>query len=606
MRAYLSCFLVAVGGFAGLAEGSTRSLRSPLRVSDALIQQDSKDQREENDKLIPGLARRQWAQTKKRMRVHMLAREVHSEEEDMPVEGCTACFGVQVAYGKYQTEDGDQSDNSYFVFKSPAHKEGADPLPIIIHFHHGGFFSGEPWKKENEDIKSYLSKGFAVVSIGYRLVTEKYVYTGEDGENKTEELIHVDKDGKLSLDDTGKTMEDYNVHVGKAEVMTKYLYDATQAMENLIENAEKFGLDVHRIVFVGESSGGAAIQYLTWVHHQWNKGRYTPRGMVYHNAQLNFPIHNMLNQTWSLFSDTMGPKTKLADVMSKEACPVIIGNHLCGSPLGETSDYELCNHVWNKRALKRFCGEKYETATLEEVQKEQVWKTNSTGLERLWYNSENIQKHLPHDPFYMYIANSKNGTSAEDVAHHSIFALNFAKYAEMGKQGGLQYTVYYTDFAHMSEDDQGMQRFEISSAPGDLAVASDLALPPSAWPVPEETKEAEAAAGGAPGAAPAPGPISMGPGPAPAPAPGPAAAGNTVFNYLSTHNWREDFAGREVEAASREERILYACLAAEAGPFRVVKPTNKTDKDNKHSGSHHAALSGLVMALVTIFGTVRP
>ena len=59
----------------------------------------------------------------------------------------------------------------------------------------------------------------------------------------------------------------------------------------------------------------------------------------------------------------------------------------------------------------------------------------------IWYASENMQKHLPSDPFYIYAATSMNGTDSVDIAHHSIFALNFAKYAEMGKHGGQQYSV---------------------------------------------------------------------------------------------------------------------------------------------------------------------
>merc|ERR1719326_1794161 len=105
-------------------------------------------------------------------------------------------------------------------------------------------------------------------------------------------------------------------------------------IEHLVLNADKFSLDVARIVFLGESSGGAAMQYLTWVYHSWNEGRYTPRGIIYSNAQLDYPVTNMLSEAWDLFAETMGPQVKLADVVSEEACPTIVGNPMCGSAVG--------------------------------------------------------------------------------------------------------------------------------------------------------------------------------------------------------------------------------------------------------------------------------
>jgi acetyl esterase/lipase len=572
-----------------------------------------------NVKLIPRRARKQLLMNKRQARMQMLARELPSSKS--PETDCIACFGVQVVYGKYSTEDGDQIDNSYYLFKDPAHKTFDDALPIIIHFHAGGFFSGAPWSTENDEIKAYVSKGFAVVSVGYRLATDKYVYQTKLGENKSEELIHVAKDGKLSLDTSGKTMDDYKVRVGKQEFITKALYDATQMIEHLIENGDKFGLDVNRIVFAGESSGGALMQYLAWVYHKWNQGRYTPKGMVYHNAQLNFPVHNMLGETWALFADAMGPETKLEDVVSQEACPTIIGNHMCGSPLGDVSDYNLCNKQWNEISMRKFCGPALKSATLGEVQTHQVWPKEDTevghGMEKLWYASENMQQHMPSDPFYIYVANKMNGTSSMDVAHHSVFALNFAKFAEMGKHGGHQYTVYYTDFHNMTDADRGMQRLEVSEAPGDLGAAMPLSLPEAAAspaaaaPAAMHTSLEAGLATHPPSVAalklhaglvapPGPAPAPM---PAPAPAPAPEEAGVTVFNYLSTHDWREDPIARNLEAGSMEERVLYACLAAKVGPFKEIPvKENKTDNetDIKESGALQSTLPSLGLAVMIL------
>jgi hypothetical protein len=540
------------------------------------------------ERLIPWKAKEQWQHSQHRNRMHMLLRE---KQPKTPIQGCIACFGVQVVYGKYAREDGDNTDNSFFLFKDPAHKKGDDPLPIIVHFHAGGFFMGEPWKKENDEIKAYLGKGFAVISAGYRLVTEKYFYLPEDGgEKRVEELIHIRGNRTLELDSKGKTMSDYKVRVGKQEFITKFLYDATQVIESVIGNAEKLGLDVHRIVFLGESSGGAAIQYLTWNYHQLNKDAFTPRGMLLTNAQLNYPVDNMLDKTLGLYAETMGAQVKLSSIVSQEACPMVLGNHMCNSELGKASDYDLCNKTWNKMTLETYCGDALMSTTLNEVRRTQTWPRDNSdmgrGMESLWYASENMQNHLPAEPFYIYVANSKNGTGHTDVAHHAIYALNFAKYAEMNKQGRLDYTVYYTDFQGMTKADRGMQRLRVIRPAGELS--SSLEYPDAAIAAAEVG--AGIAVGSAPSAAES---IAPGPAPSPYPAPAPAPGIDTesaVFNYLSSHEWREDVVGRDVDPVSLEERVLYACLAAGMGPFHGVVKVSEEDKKNetkipKHSGA---------------------
>merc|ERR1719359_2556684 len=101
-------------------------------------------------------------------------------------------------------------------------------------------------------------------------------------------------------------------------------------------------------------------------------------------------------------------------------------------------------------------------------------------MEKLWYASENMQHHKPSDPFFIYVANSMNGTGIEDMSQHSVYALNFAKFAEMGEHGGHQYTVYYTDFAHMAEEDRGTKRLEVEFASNGLHLSPAAAAPPVA------------------------------------------------------------------------------------------------------------------------------
>merc|ERR1719198_1394492 len=175
------------------------------------------------------------------------------------------------------------------------------------------------------------------------------------------------------------------------------------------------------------------------------------------------------------------------------------------------------------------------SATLGQASARQVWpekNPNSTGIEKLWYTSENMQKHMPSDPFYVYVANSMNGTGTLDVAHHSLYAMNFAKFLEMGDHGGHQYTVYYTDFAHMTEADRGMERYEVMRPPPGLTFAPAPAASPVPAPAAMETSSLVLPPGPQ-----APGPeIALSAGQAPAPAPGPASApafevaNPTVFN----------------------------------------------------------------------------
>jgi len=596
MKTYLLSVLIGLH----VVSSVSYLLRSPRKKDkESLVE----EQAHASHKLIPSVAKKQWAERTHKMRVHMLARDEPSDKKkkqaelktgeekvektgEEKVEECIACKGEAIVYGKYRNFQGDEIDNTCFLFKDPAVK---GKLPVVIQFHAGGFYSGEPWRKENAEIKGYLKAGFAVVSVGYRLATEKYFYEDEYGANKTEELIHVSEEGKLSLDETGQTMEFYEVRVGEQEFITKFLYDATQMMEHLIKNADNLGVDINRTVFVGESTGGAAIQYLTWVYHQWNEGRYTPRGIVYHNAQLNYPVNNMLSEAWGLFAETMGPQVKLSDVVSPAACPTIVGNHMCGSELGNASDYNLCNAEWNERSMREFCGVSLKSKTLAQAQARQVWQTDdnaSIGMEKLWYASENMQKHMPSDPFYIYVANTMNGTDALDVAHHSVYALNFAKFAEMGKHGGHQYTVYYSDFAHMTEADRGIQRLEVMAPPTSLKYPSAAMVPVGASP----------SAVAPPSLVYAPAPAQA---PAPAPAPGPAfaVAGPVVLNYLSTHGWREDVAeAQEIDAGSMEERVLYASLAVGIGPFKEIE--NTTTK--KPSGAHQNTLLGVLCILVAL------
>jgi len=370
--------------------------------------------------------------------------------EDVEVAIQNVEYGKYYSYGLEGAKD--TTGNSYFLFKPKGYSEEKnDKLPVIVEFHGGGFTGGGPQTSITSEIQTACNSGIAYISVGYRLVATKYYY----GDDQPEELIHVDHDGRLTLDTAGKAMDSYLVRRGRQEFMTKCAYDAAQMIEHLIAHADEFGVDVHRISTAGSSAGGGEIHYLTWVYHQWNVGRYTPVGMVYTNAQLDYPVQNMLDRVWSHWAEDVGESTKLSMILSRTDCGMIIGNPWCEQP----ADYNLCNRTYHEEVMNKFCGSNFADATLGEVRDALVWPADDPevgkGMQVLWYNSLNMQKHRP-ESFHLYIANQLNGTGGMQVVHNALYGRNYAKYAEMA---GINYTVYYTDYHGMREEDYGQARF---------------------------------------------------------------------------------------------------------------------------------------------------
>eukprot|EP00413_Alexandrium_margalefii_P045770 CAMPEP_0204597298 /NCGR_PEP_ID=MMETSP0661-20131031/53726_1 /ASSEMBLY_ACC=CAM_ASM_000606 /TAXON_ID=109239 /ORGANISM="Alexandrium margalefi, Strain AMGDE01CS-322" /LENGTH=475 /DNA_ID=CAMNT_0051607979 /DNA_START=61 /DNA_END=1488 /DNA_ORIENTATION=- len=371
-------------------------------------------------------------------------------------------------YGKYYSQASTlgsgypQSANTYYVFTPEGHNPSRDiALPFVLEFHGGGFTGGSATRTPNTPIAAAVANGMAWISVDYRLVATKYYY-GDD--KQVEELIHVDAEGRLTLDTAGKTMDDYIVRRGRQEFNTKCSYDAAQALEHIIEHATELGVDVHRIATTGSSAGGGEIHYLTWVYHSFpgNAARYTPVGMVYTMAQLDYPVQNMLDHVWGLWADDVGADTKLSAILDFADCGMIVGNPWCPWVKSD-SDYNLCNATYNAAAMARFCAseQKFNAATIGDARDELVWPRDDPevglGMEMLWYNSVTMQKHQPKPSFYLYISNSLNATYGMSVVHNALYARNYARFAE---KAGINYTVYYTDYQAMTTADAGELRFE--------------------------------------------------------------------------------------------------------------------------------------------------
>merc|ERR1712096_390086 len=162
----------------------------------------------------------------------------------------------------------------------------------------------------------------------------------------------------------------------------------------------------------------------------------------------------------------------------------------------------LCNKTWHDESLARWCGDNFDSATLGQVRRAQVWPADDPdvgkGMEVLWYNSLNMQKHQPK-PFYLYIANQLNSTQGMNVVHNALYGRNYAKFAETA---GINYTVYYTDYHGMTGDDKGDMRF---SAAG--------------------------------------------------------RGGGAVYNYRSSHDWIHQPGAKQTSRVSSAEQLQYHCMA---------------------------------------------
>ena len=236
----------------------------------------------------------------------------------------------KLTYGKYYGR-ANSDINAYYLYSPAAATNKTTLLPAIIHIHGGGFTGGGASSSSNAAIEAAVGNGIAYISVNYRLVATKYYYkeAAHRMVEKEEELIHVDADGRLALDTTGKVIGDYQIRRGRQEYNTKCSYDAVQMIEHLIANAADLGIDVHRLSFTGSSAGGGEIHYLTWVYHQWRGAAYTPVGMVYTMAQLDYPVQNMMDRTWGLWGDDVGNGTALSTVLAFNDCGMILGNPWC-------------------------------------------------------------------------------------------------------------------------------------------------------------------------------------------------------------------------------------------------------------------------------------
>ena len=415
----------------------------------------------------------------------------------------TPYISTSHVYGKYYSKssrDGSKltNCNTYYVFKPSA--VGDDYLPFVLQFHGGGFTGGSATSRVTAEIEAYLDNGIAYVSADYRLVATKYFYEDEnDSKEREEELINLDAEGRLTLDGSIPPipLSSYLVKVGRQEFNVKCSYDAVQALEHLLANAEMLSLDPHRMGLAGSSAGGGEINYLAYVYHAWNALRYTPRSLAYSMAQIDYPVQNMLDVTWSLWRDNLldGEGTLLSSVLAFEDCYMVVGNPWCASsqqPNPPPAETQLCNATWNEETMARYCDsrEAFDSATLGDVARTQRWELSSpfdVGMEVLWYTSRNMEKHTPSSNFSLYVANHLNSTAGMNVVHAALYA---RLYGEVAERVGIDYYVLYTDFAGMRDADRSERRVGGETVFNVLSSKALASFPPVGSEVqPDSTEE---------------------------------------------------------------------------------------------------------------------
>jgi len=373
--------------------------------------------------------------------------------------------GEKHVYGKYFASTGDDMDNSLYVWRA----DNALPVsPAVVYYHPGGFVGMQPYIESNDVINSWTRAGFVYISVGYRLTPTRYYYNDTDGSQKLEEFVNLLPDGDVQLNQDGKTMADWKVYAGRQDVITKCMYDAKMSMNWIVENQELLGIDPMRLVFQTGSAGTGISNYLTYTYQRLFPGRIHTAALIYSSAQLNYPVEGILAQTQTLIANTMalGWDTPLSDFIEKSSCYQELCNVACpDTPVtGKRADwqYDLCNTSWNRHRMATYCdSDGFKTKTLGDLYRDEIpypeipWRqwgqdeAASAQHERigdLLWTISNRMKDFPHGADFIYVANPMNGTSTMDLPHMPSWARS---YADLCKEIGCKYTVYYPDYTGM-------------------------------------------------------------------------------------------------------------------------------------------------------------
>ena len=208
-----------------------------------------------------------------------------------------------VVYGKYIPKIEDRlvtglSDQTMNVFKIKNPKNG-EKYPLVIEIHGGGFMVK---KKSNSIPKELKDVECVFASFEYRRVNKYYKHIDTE---KEERGIVVKNDNSLEESEESlynpEYIENYN---NRTNFALKCIFDCTLQMDYLIDNAEKYNIDLQNVHFFGSSAGTLMCNYLTYVYSKL-KG-YKVVSIALDNAQLNYSVESTSSQVFSLFQDEYG------------------------------------------------------------------------------------------------------------------------------------------------------------------------------------------------------------------------------------------------------------------------------------------------------------
>jgi acetyl esterase/lipase len=382
-----------------------------------------------------------------------------------------------VKYGKYYKLDShskrDFTDNTYFLWKPPnnlasfalsqstSRDQSKRLLPAVF------YAFGFAWKETttvntgpikdfriNADFQPYLVNGLAFISPGYRAVDRPYWYD-RDGVKTPEELIHVSPEGHLSLDTTGRTMLDYKVQSSWLEMMTKSIYDIVQCLEHVIGHGRELGVDVHRLAFHGQSAGGSAVNYLTWVYHKWNVKRYTPLGLLLTEPQYDLPVFGTLDVFWKSWLDHSN-LTYVNQLLPSQGVQSweyswFVGNTFCEDVDHESWKFKhLCNMAWESKVMPLQNSRDLTIADLRDAVRWNNSHPDISGIGKLWYTSQNM---LDYQPSNLHLYVSTPIIAKDTGLDHS--PMYVEAYARQAARAGVHYTVYYKSFPGMEDGPLG-------------------------------------------------------------------------------------------------------------------------------------------------------
>jgi len=365
----------------------------------------------------------------------------------------TTRLGYKTTYGKHHTSDGNDDDNSLWVYY-PSRRSSVKRRPVTFFLHSGGLINEdpEPLSESRAETDLYNERDVVYVTIGYRLLSMAYYYTA-NGSEQLEKQVYVESDGRLHVD-PDRTYLNFKPKVDLSEEFAKAFYDVVQAFDYVIDRADEFGIDPHRVILEGASVGSGLANYLALIHQALNPERFTIKAVSYTIPQLNYPVAPNMDMAWQQWANFVGRGAPLSSYIDNTSCPCIIGSSSC-SACTNVSDYAYlsCNESWNALRIEKFCeNDRFKDYTIGDIIDFQRWQEDegslSAGLPKLWYAERNYEE--LHPKFSVIVASDLNGTGTIDIIHHT---LNVANYARMADRLGIPYVAYHTGWLGMTEED---------------------------------------------------------------------------------------------------------------------------------------------------------